>query len=567
MLSFPATDLHGSWCSRTTMKKLASPIAALILIFLLWIMPGLIGRDPWKADEPYTVGIVSHIIQTGDWIVPHVAGEPFLEKPPLFFLVAAGFGRMLSPPLSLHDASRLASAVFILLTVLFLALAARELFGAESGVTAALLLIGCVHLQATAHKLITDIGLIAGLSMALYGFARSGLRPVAGGFWIGTGTGIGFLSKGLLAPGIVGVVAVALPALFPLWRRKNYVHALAIGIAASLPWLLIWPLALYQRSPSLFLHLFWHENFGRFLGFNEGSVGFNATKPDSHSYYVLNIVWLGWPVAILALWTLWHFRRSWREHPVYQVPLVVFLVTLAVLSAAATNRALYALPLLLPLTLIAVPGFDLLPAGVKNMANKAGVILFGLLGLLLWLGWAILMTGHPAALAQKLHAFQPDYRPSVEPVLVIGAVFYSLAWLVTVFRFTRAPNDAAVNWTLGVVLTWGLIMTLWLPALNAGSSFRAAFLSLKGSLPEASICIASRGLGDSERAMLEYFAGLRTRRLEVFPLENCDLLLEQRAGGAPPSANATMWRPIWEYRHPSLRPKDIFTLYRRIGGA
>jgi hypothetical protein len=101
--------------------------------------------------------------------------------------------------------------------------------------------------------------------------------------------------------------------------------------------------------------------------------------------------------------------------------------------------------------------------------------------------------------------------------LLAAAILYSLAWFVIVIRVTRSPDFALVNWTLGVVLAWGLVMTLWLPALNQGSSYRAAFFSLKRSMPPEYSCIESRGLGESEQAMLEYFAGLRTRRSRSRP--------------------------------------------------
>jgi 4-amino-4-deoxy-L-arabinose transferase-like glycosyltransferase len=119
------------------------------------------------------------------------------------------------------------------LALLFFALAARDMYGKEYGAIAAILLLGCVHLQVTAHKLITDVALFAGFSIALYGFTLSTRRRTAGGFWIGTGTGIGFLSKGLLAPG--------LPVLFRQWRRKDYGVSFAVALAAVLPWVVIWP--------------------------------------------------------------------------------------------------------------------------------------------------------------------------------------------------------------------------------------------------------------------------------------------------------------------------------------
>ena len=54
-----------------------------------------------------------------------------------------------------------------------------------------------------AHQLITDNALMAGMAIGIYGLAR------AAGFWLGTGAGIAFLSKGLLGPGLLGLTAVA----------------------------------------------------------------------------------------------------------------------------------------------------------------------------------------------------------------------------------------------------------------------------------------------------------------------------------------------------------------------
>jgi 4-amino-4-deoxy-L-arabinose transferase-like glycosyltransferase len=543
-------------------------VSALIIIFVLWITPGLFGRDPWKADEPFIFGITHHMIQTGDFVVPTLTGEPFLEKPPLFFLTAAGFGRMFSPPLDLFDSTRLAAAFSMALAFLFFALTARELYKKEYGAIAIILLLGCVHLQVTAHKLVPDLALFAGFAIAFYGFALCGRRRFAGGFWIGTGTGIGFLAKGLIAPGMLGIIAVALPALFRQWRRKDYGVSLAIALTAALPWIIIWPTALYRRSPDFFREWFWHQNFGRFLGgVYAESVGFNLGHTDPHSWYILNLPLLAWPVVLPAAWSLWHFRRSWREHPLFQLPLVSFIVILAVLSAASTNRGLYATPMLLPITLLAVPGIDLLPARAKVFASRASILFFGVVAFLLWFGWFAMMTGSPVVIAQKLHEFQPDYVPSVNGFLLAAAVLYSLAWLFLVIRVTRSPDFALVNWTLGVVLAWGLVMTLWLPALNEGSSYRAAFFSLKKSMPSEYSCIESRGLGESERAMLEYFAGLRTRRIEVFGVGTCDLLLEQRGGKAPEFPPGPAWGKTWEFNHPSIRPKDIFTLYKRAGSS
>lgn len=535
-------------------------ITALLLLFALWISPGLFGRDPWKADEPYTFGLVNHMIESRDYVVPMLTGETFLEKPPAYFVVAALFGKVFSPPLERLDAMRLASAFYMLLAFLFFALAARELYGREYAMIAAVLLLGCVHLQEIAHKLITDVALFAGFSVALYGLALSARRNILGGFWLGTGIGLGFMSKGLIAPGVLGITALLLPALFAQWRRKEYAVSLGASFVAILPWLIVWPALLYARSPEYFIEWFWDQNLGRFLGFGvAGGVG-----SDSHAYYLLNLIWLGWPVILPALWSLWYFRKSWREHAVFQIPLVSSIVMLLVLSVSSTNRAIYAMPLILPLTLLAVAGIYHLPLKAKIIANRASVLLFGCAALLLWFGWLTLMIGSPAVLAQKLHTFKPDYIPAINSVLVTIAALYTLAWLFTVIKLTRSPEHAVLNWTLGIVLTWALIMTLWLPALNSGSSYRAAFTELKKVMPAEYTCLATQGIGESERAMLAHFSGLQFQRSETRGLGDCDLLLEQRGGGSPISTVGQEWEKVWETKRPSIRPKDYFTLFRKV---
>ena len=74
-----------------------TPIKAgfLFLLCAAWLLTGLIGHDPWKPDEAYGFGLIYHIIQNHDWIVPTLAGEPYLDKPPLYYWTAALFAKAL----------------------------------------------------------------------------------------------------------------------------------------------------------------------------------------------------------------------------------------------------------------------------------------------------------------------------------------------------------------------------------------------------------------------------------------------------------------------------------------
>src|SRR3990170_1313774 len=120
--------------------RLSLPPAPVLLLALAlaYTLPGLLGHDPWKTEDAIGTGIVHQMLRHGEWLVPNVAGEPFLEDGPLYYWVAAGFAWVSSPVLELHNGARLASAALMLLVLVLLRMAARELYGKPEGDAAAL---------------------------------------------------------------------------------------------------------------------------------------------------------------------------------------------------------------------------------------------------------------------------------------------------------------------------------------------------------------------------------------------------------------------------------------------
>lgn len=529
-------------------------LVLVVALSLAWIIPGLVGHDPWKPDEAYSFGLIYHIYQTGDWVVPTLAGEPFMEKPPFYYIVAALMGRLFSPLLPLHDAARLATGLFIGLTLILTGLAARELLGRGKGRLAALVLLGSVGLLVRGHEMITDTALLAGFAAAFYGLALSLRRPVLAGIVLGTGVGVGFLSKGLIAPGIVGITAVLL-LLFKPWRCKNYFLALAVALAAVLPWLLVWPYALYQRSHALFMEWFWTNNLGRYMGF--AHLGPTAER----GYYLETLPWFTWPAWPIALWALW--RGGWKglKQPAFQLPLVAFGVILAVLVSAGDAREVYALPILLPLALLAGGGVDGLRRGAASALDWFGLMTFGLIGGFLWLGWTAMMTGWPAKLAERSHYLQPAYVPEFKLLAFSVAAIYTALWLVLVSRLGRSNRRAVVNWAAGITLMWGLLTTLWLPWIDTGKSYRGMVAGFKDALPDHYRCMASQSLGEPQRALLEYYAGILTQRDEGAE-KRCDLLLIQGGAETPPKPGHH-WRQIWEGARPGDRYEHFWLFQKK----
>ncbi len=87
--------------------------------------------------------------------------------------------------------------------------------------------------------------------------------------------------------------------------------------------------------------------------------------------------------------------------------------------------------------------------------------------------------------------------------------------------------------------------------------------SMKRYIPSSAACISSIGVGESERAMLEYFGGILTQRKEVIKDPDCDLLIV--AGNRVFLENNSpgpTWTKAWEGHRPGDN-KTIFSLYSR----
>jgi 4-amino-4-deoxy-L-arabinose transferase-like glycosyltransferase len=519
------------------------------LLCLAWIFPGLVAHDPWKPDEAYTFGVVYEMLQGGSWIAPALAGEPFLREPPLYYVSAALSALAFSPPLPLHDAARLATAFYVGLALLFCALAGRELNGPGLGALAAVLLIGCFGLVVRSHQLVPQVAGLAGFAMAYYGCARA-LRGPLGGIWLGTGLGVVFLSQGIPETLMVLLIGVFLPLVNRAWRTRAYAQAFGLAVLAALPWLLVWPLLLHSYSPGLFREWVQVETVTRVLR----GGGF---------YYLRILPWYAFPVWPLALWSLWRAFGTSPVQPAIALPLTGFLITLLALTESVDKRELYAMPLLLPLALLATPGIETLRRGASNAWYWFSVMGFTVFVCVAWVYWSALELGLPAQLHEHLHRIQPGYTAGFKLLpFVIGALF-TIGWFAVLFRLSRNPQRPAWVWASGVTLTWALLGVLFIGWVDVGKSYRGMMAELQRVLPGDYRCMSSRDLGETQRAMLHYFAGIRTYREETPERRrDCELMLVQGTlqGGANPGPE---WARIWEGSRPGDRV-ERYRLYRRV---
>lgn len=527
------------------------PFVLFLAVVAVYLIAGLIGHDPWKQDETYIMGVVEQMWRTGDWIVPQVAGVPFMEKPPLYYWLAAAFSWLCAPWLAPHDGARLATGFFMVVTFVATHWTAERWWGRGQGMYAVLALLACLGLLQDGHTMMTDLAVLAGFAIATSGFALIREKPVVGGTLLGSGIGIAFLGKGFYGSTVIGVSALLLPAVFPAWRNRNYVRGLAIALLAAAPWLLIWPLALYQRSPSLFMEWFWQNNVGRFLGFSVPRLG--AEHPPW--FWTRTIPWFAFPALPLALLTLWRERSRIHESRI-GVPLVLIATKLVVLGLAASARSNYAVSMLPQVALLAVPAATTLSSRLDRMLGWTALGLFGLLSASVWGVWAVmLLHGAPPTWTILVGRLPLDFVPHLEPGAVLMAMAVTIGAIASLWWLPKLTARALTSWAMGLTLLWTLGMTLWLPWLNAGMSYRDTFYSLKTALPPHYRCVANTGSTESERAMLQYYIGIETRIVDdPAAAKECDLWLLQGLASAPPrDIDPKRWVRIWE----GARPGDL----------
>ncbi len=580
---------------------------------------GVFGRFPWKADEPYSFGIVHRILADHAWVVPHIADIAFVEKPPLVYWIGALSAKAL-PHLPEHESSRVAVVLLVALAFASIHASARWLWpearrwwawskeaggpfpmamnagaltqpGAPRGryaITALLLVAGTLGFMEQLHKLTADIGQLAGSSLALSGLVRLGARDRSAdprahwtvGLLVGTGVGIGFMSKGLLVPGWVGLTWL-LASPMPGYRSALAARAAAVACLAALPWLLTWPLLLLARSPDLFHEWFWVQNVGRFFG-TARLGGNDVTLLDRAQ----SLLFIAFPVClgIVAVGVrTWGARRrttslDWsalRDAPGHAFVAVFAATALTTLLASGSYRDNYVLPVLPALVLLALPATLGRASRLIGLVSSAIDAVFAVLivtVVALW--WQLVARGvvWPHSLAAAVGRTLPvPFDLPFQPAAALTAVVTIAIWG---FIQRSGLRNALVTWSINMAVLWIVVFTLLLPWVDAARSYREVFTELRES-HSPTTCVATFNLGESELAMFEYVTGFEARRAVFMSPEGPPVPVPN------PTADACNWRlvlsnetvseitpdprfwtPVWRGHRPA-DAHERFVLFRR----
>lgn len=558
------------------------PRWALCVLCLMYILPGLIGRDPWKTDDAAGFGVMWTMAYGGfqDWLWPHVVGLPMAEKGPLTYWFGALCIKLFGPLLGDAIAARIATIGFFLLgstavwrTAYLLgrrpeAQPLKLAFGgqpepADYGRTLAdgalLIYLGCLGLLLHSHT--TSIGAlhIALVGCTMYGAAwLLDVASVRSAAVLGLALGLLILTRGWVMPLI-------------LWLGFMFLCAVRERILLSRLILITLPVAVIIGGSWLFVNHFVRpfnsSPYDAWMLWNYHQF----TWPSwlAIKFLLKNGLWFAWPAWPFAGWAVYAWRK--QRHALHLiVPLTFFAASFLLAIATPSPDESILLPLLPPLAILAAFGLPTMKRGAINAVDWFSVMTLTACATFIWIGWVAKQTGWPAQIAKNAFKLAPGFKPEFSWIACIVAVCATAGWIALVYwRISRQPSvlwRAVVLSSGGVILCWLLLTTLWLPWINYGKSYAGVAKQIAQKLPPAALrnCVESN-VGPAQRASFAYFGHIPFAQ---FDEGDCAFLLlqdnnQKKQGETRIQRSDKQWQLLWEGRRPSDR-HERYRLYQRI---
>jgi 4-amino-4-deoxy-L-arabinose transferase-like glycosyltransferase len=236
-------------------------VLAALLAFL-WLAT-LNTRPLFNPDEGRYAEIPRETLSGGDWVIPHLNGLAYIEKPPLQYWATALTYRLLGPS---EFTARLYCALTALGTLWVTGLVASRLLSREAGWRAAAVLSGMLLFVALGQLLTLDMSLTFYMTLSLAAFllAQTAPQPRRWMLLAWTATACGVLTKGLVAAAVPAAALMLYSGYsrdFAPWRRLHARWGLPLFLAITVPW--HWLAA--RRLPDFLEFFFVHEHMARYL--------------------------------------------------------------------------------------------------------------------------------------------------------------------------------------------------------------------------------------------------------------------------------------------------------------
>jgi hypothetical protein len=547
---------------------------------LAYVLPGFIGRTPWKAADMEAFGFMFNLAQSFGsdsvaWLKPTLLGQTDSGAALLPYWLGAWAIQLAPKGLPIDTAAQLPFIALLGLTLAATWYAVYALartpaaqpvsfaFGGEAKPAdyaraiadgGLLALIACLGLARLSHEATPALAQLSFSALLFFALANLARKRMASLFCAALAI-IGLALSGAPALAMIlgagGAIVIALDTGQPQSLRVRKV---------DVAWVLIFCLATAAITSGLDLwqwrvassHLFEVQAMARLL------------------------LWFAWPAWPLALWTLWRWRyqlKSISANPHLSLPLWFMGVGIATtwMSGLSDRALLISLPALATLAAFALPT---LKRSLSAFIDWFTLLFFSVGALIIWTVWLSMQTGFPAQPAINVARLAPGFVLQFSITAFILASLATLAWAGLV-RW-RAGRHRSALWksmvlpASGATLCWLLVMTLWLPLLDFGRSY-APLVNKVRSMMGATDCVHYYGLTKAQGAAFQFHGDLKllpvATRAEstVSNASQCAWLIvdTQALEAFSKEVDASAWTQHATVRRPSDNNEDI-VLFRAL---
>jgi len=468
-------------CTRRLLFGVGLGLFALIYVYPLTLDIPLL--DP---DEGMHASIAQEMVEGGDYVTPRLFGQPFYDKPILFFWVQAISLQLFGMN---EFAVRLPGLLFGLLGNVTTAALAWRVLGARVGILAGLLHATMVLPIALCQAAVHDVALVPWTNLAMLSlwesrYAITTRRSLLTTLAAGACFGLAILTKGLIGVALV----CASWGLFLLWvdrmsgwrYRCLLVGAFGVGLVVASPWYL----AMELSNPGYLYYYFVERHL---LGY----VTSTQVHGDEPWWYYLPVFaggalpWVAYlPVAVREGW-LGRGVETTPQRQFVQMIWIWLLFSLVFLSSAHSKMVTYILPLFPAAAILAaVIWMEFIDGKLGELSRR----------MMHWTLWATCLIG-PAVLPVTMLVVQRRFQISFA-ILVWGlALAVSAgAWLPLVAMRQRWVTGAFASALLFLATTFAVIMSVIVPKIAPATSAKtlAQYFNARGDVPGQVLLLEER---------------------------------------------------------------------------
>lgn len=348
------------------LNKKNRALLALIAVSLFFGLFRLGSLPLIDSDEATYARVFHESVQHGDFLSFTKRGDPWLEKPPLYFWTMAVSASVFGEN---EFALRLPAALFSVLAVLLTYLIALRLTGSwlTAAFSAAVLMTIGAFWDA-GRQIRMDVPVAACILFSVYCFIRAMERPK---WFFGFGAGI---ALGVLTKSVIGFFPIPIALLFAaVYRKWDWLKSGWFWLSAALFFLIALPWHIYEylKFGNDFLGTYWGYHI--FQRFSQPILG----GSNDNFFYARNLLtqvepWIFVFLAAVIIFFIAHKKAALKQKQELFVLLAIIFV--AVIFVIAKTKLFYYL----------VPAYPFLAIFVSVifsplLRDKKYAVLFGAL--------------------------------------------------------------------------------------------------------------------------------------------------------------------------------------------